>query len=344
LGAALIAGCTATFTYNHLDWLIPWFVDGYVDLTREQRKGLEGRLEPLLRWHRDEELVRYIDILDRIERQLAAPVTAADVQGWIDDILSAAERTERSMLSLALDFGTTISDEQMAEFVANLWERQRDYEVEFLERSDEHDAEQKSRLRAAAVGLRRFDSVWLDERTLWLKKLEPLLQREPGWAEAVQAAYSARKITRTPQYNATLAHNLGVINRAVADVLNGLSPGQRKHMAKEFDDLRGRLKKLMAKPHLARAATQIVSVTHCLTNQMVVEADGLQVDIDRDILIDTMDGFDSSRVRGNRQEPIHIGRQPVKIFRIGATTHHVGSHQRAFIHGANGARQQVIAA
>ena len=44
---ALLAGC-ASFTYNRLDWLIPWYVDGYVDLTGDQRALLRERLTPSL--------------------------------------------------------------------------------------------------------------------------------------------------------------------------------------------------------------------------------------------------------------------------------------------------------
>jgi hypothetical protein len=269
--ALLLAGCTATFTYNRLDWLIPWYVDGYVDLSREQRRILEDKLEPLLKWHREEELVRYAAVLERIERELGSPVTASAVQAWIDDITAALERTETSMLSLALDFSETLSEEQMAEFAANLWQRQRDYEEEFLGRSEEEyrrdsydsladflrrftgplQSAQKERLEAAAGSLLRFDSAWLEERALWLKTLEPLLQREPGWQQRVQAAYAARKDQRTPRYREYLAHNLGVISAALADVLNQLDSKQRKAMAREFDDLRSRLRELAAAPRTA---------------------------------------------------------------------------------------------
>jgi hypothetical protein len=269
--ALLLAGCTATFTYNRLDWLIPWYVDGYVDLSREQRRILEDQLEPLLKWHREEELVRYAAVLERIERELGSPVTASAVQAWIDEITAALERTETSMLSLALDFSETLSDEQMAEFAANLWQRQRDYEEEFLGRSEEEyrrdsydsladflrrftgplQSAQKERLQAAAGSLLRFDSAWLEERALWLKTLEPLLQREPGWQQRVQAAYAARKDQRTPRYREYLAHNLGVISAALADVLNQLDSKQRKAMAREFDDLRSRLRELAAAPRTA---------------------------------------------------------------------------------------------
>jgi len=270
LFAALLSGCTATFTYNHLDWLIPWYVNGYVDLTREQRQILQGRLEPLLQWHREEELARYIDLIGRIESDLESPVSAVTVQEWIDEIADAAERTERSMLSLALEFGSTISNAQMAEFIASLREQQRDFEREFLERSDQAYSddsyqslsellsrfvgrltpEQKRRLRSAADALRRFDSAWLEERAQWLSTLEPLLDRQPGWQTAVQSAYFTRKRERTPRYRETLAFNLSLVSQATADVLNQLSGKQRLRAARELDKLRERLTALSADAHL----------------------------------------------------------------------------------------------
>lgn len=262
--ACLLAACTASFTYNNLDRLIPWYVDGYVDLSHDQRDILRGQLAPLLQWHRQEELERYVAILERIEDDLQRPVTAAVVQSWIDAITAAAERAELHMLRVALEFGATLSDEQMTELTASLWERQRDYEAEFLERSEAEyredsfenlrdflarqvgrlDAAQEAELRRATARLQRFDAAWLEDRAAWLRRLEPLLQRAPGWQEAVETAYLERRIQRTPAYRETLRHNLDAINPAVASVLNSLSEQQRTRAAESLDELRARLRDL----------------------------------------------------------------------------------------------------
>lgn len=267
----LVAGCGTTFTYNHLDRLIPWYVDGYVDLSHDQRAILKGQLEPLLQWHREEELLRYVEILERIAVDLTGAVTAADVQSWIDEVVAAAERSEQSMLTLALDFGASMSDAQMTEFSASLWERQREYEEEFLGRSDAHyrkdsyealsglvkrfagrlQPAQQQRLRDAVAGLVRFDRAWLEDRARWLRQLEPLLEREPGWQQSVQAAYDARRDDRLPRYRDALQHNLGLINPAVADVLNQMSDKQRAALARELEKLRVRLLRLSGSPQEA---------------------------------------------------------------------------------------------
>ena len=129
-------GCTASFTYNHLDWLIPWWVDDYVDLTRDQRRELRIHLQPALTWHREVELGRYLALIDRIEADLEPGVGPEDVQSWFADFIDAAERVEASLLRVALDFGEGMTQEQVQEFMEAVWEQQSEYEAEYLGRSD----------------------------------------------------------------------------------------------------------------------------------------------------------------------------------------------------------------
>ena len=271
LTASVLAACTASFTYNRLDWLIPWYVDGYVDLDREQRRLLRQQLAPSLEWHREEELARYIALLDRIEADLAdadANPDADMIRSWVDEVLEAAVRVERSMMSVALEFGGSISDEQMREFVGSLREQQREYEDEFLERSDAEYADdtygnltdflerfmgrlspgQQAALRQASDRLQRFDAPWLEERRKWLETLEPMLQRQPGWQEAVMQAHAGRLDNRTPEYRAALEHNLGLITAAVAEVIAQMTERQHRKTRDELGDLRGKLYKLMDRP------------------------------------------------------------------------------------------------
>ncbi|MGD8346856.1 MAG: DUF6279 family lipoprotein [Lysobacterales bacterium] len=262
--AALLAGCTS-FAYNRLDWLIPWYVDGYVDLTSEQRKLLRQKLTSPLEWHREQELASYIAILDGMEADLEGKVTAGTVRGWAEELIEAAERVQTSLLMVALEFGDEVTDEQTEEFVEGLWERQRDLEEELAERSDAEYAkddfesmketlerflgrltqEQKAILRDASVKLVRFDKAWLNERRAWLEKMQNLLQREPGWREGILDAYKEREALRSPEYKAAFEHNMGLATQAYADVLNTMTDRQRQKATDEFEDLRRLLRGLM---------------------------------------------------------------------------------------------------
>jgi len=263
--SCLLAGCSQTFTYNHLDWLIPWYVDDYVDITRKQKQVLKRHLEPLLRWHREEELVSYIAILDRIEADLQSPVTAGTVMKWVDEVIAASKRIENSMLNMSLDFSTALSDEQMQEFAASIREEQEEYEEEFLPRSDEEyveentenledflrdylgrlSPEQKRRLQQGAREMRRFDAVWLAEHEAWLDTLEPFLQRPEGWQEAVKKAHEQRDQNRPQEYTEILDHNMSVLTGAVADVLNSMSEKQRAKVMREIESQRATIRKLI---------------------------------------------------------------------------------------------------
>lgn len=261
----LAAGCTMSFTYNHLDWLIPWYVDDYVDLSRQQRQLLQGQLGPVLQWHREEELERYLELLDQIEADLAGEVTAAQVRSWADEIIAAVERVEENMVSVALQFGATLSDEQLAEFMESVWEEHREYEEEFLGRTDEEYVEenaenleellerftgrlideQEAILLQAAESLQRFDAVWVEDHEKWLNTLGPLLQRKPGWENAVREAYANRTRQQSPEYTKLLEYNKEVVSQAIADVLNRLNDKQRKHLDDEIEGFRTLVQRLL---------------------------------------------------------------------------------------------------
>lgn len=261
----LLAACTASFTYNHLDALIPWYAGTYVDLDRDQKKTLKAQLEPFLTWHREEELQRYIEVLDLIEADLDSSLTAGQVQSWIEEIIIAVQRIEIRMLQLGLEFGAELSDAQLREFVASLRDRYRDDEEEFLDRTDDEYAEdnldylsamlkklmgrllpaQKDRLEMATSRFCRFDHLWLADREEWLQQLDVLVHKEDGWEAAVMSAFKAHKSARIPGYDQCIDQNLELISSAVAEVINMSSEKQQNHLHKEISSLRARIKKLM---------------------------------------------------------------------------------------------------
>jgi len=262
-----LTSCSSTFLYNQLDWLIPWYVDDYVDLTGPQKKSLKQQLQPLLRWHRKEELARYLDLLAGIEEDLAAPLNGSTLQGWVDAASLAGERLEQRMLPLAFELGEQLSDAQMTEFLESLWDKQTELEEEFLERDDAAyieesyenfaenlreflgrlSAEQKLLLQDAAVSLQRFDDAWLTERRAWLELLQRVLsERRDDWQQQIADAMADRQQMQSPQYRDIYLRNQQIILQAVAEVLNSRTEKQSNHLQEELDILRRSLQKLIA--------------------------------------------------------------------------------------------------
>ena len=254
----MLPGCSTQFTYNRLDWLISWYMDDYIDLDREQKVMFQQRLEPLLEWHRHEELLGYVQFLEGIENDLESELSAETVSLWVDDITAAVERVESRILLLMIDIGSGMSDEQVDDFQEKLWKSQEKYNKKYLARDDaEYRKEnresleknlrrfmgrlndsQKETLAKAMEDIQRFDVIWLDDRQQWLHKLESLLQREPGWQQAILLAHSEREKLRSQQYRDLFSHNSAVINRAIATVFNQRNAAQDARLARELARLK----------------------------------------------------------------------------------------------------------
>ena len=261
LGLLLVflVGCSSTrFAYNRLDFLVPWYLGDYVSLDRDQGRLLKAELQPFLDWHRQQELPRYIALLDRVESKLDQQLTAADVVLLAEEAEVAIYRLQDRALDWMLALGEELRDEQMAEFIAGLQEQQAEYEEKYLERDDaefrgdscerlEDNArkyigrlqrEQKAGLAAACDDMRRSDGLWLEARAQWVTRLELILQREPGWQEDLREALVQRGETVSADYRSTYDHNARVIQLAVAELLNSRSERQEAHLRRELGKLR----------------------------------------------------------------------------------------------------------
>ena len=271
----VVSACSSTtYVYNRLDFLLPWYMDDYVDLNAEQEAYLDELLVPFLAWHRAQELPVYLTALNRIEDSLNEPLTPAGVGALVTDFESAWLRLQGEGLTQLLDLGARLSDEQIAAFLEALWEQQREFEEEYLERSEAEFYEdnydntldtfqdyigklsdvQRQWVRDSSRQLLRSDQVWLQERALWLTQLAVLLERKPGWQQRVRAAISARDDTVSPDYQRVYEHNMDAIYQLTAQVLNARSERQSRYLKDKLTDIRQDLEALIAQGKAATAA------------------------------------------------------------------------------------------
>lgn len=263
----VLAGCSSTtFIYNRLDFLIPWYLGDYVDLNREQKARLDALLEPFVDWHRAEELPQYLLVLDDIDARLDGPISGADVGDTLDEVEQAWLRVETRALGWLLDLGADLSDEQIAQFIEELRDKQVEYEEKYLTRTEQEyrqdaqenlrdnlqdmlgrlDKPQRARVVEASEALQRSDAVWLRERAEWIDLMEQLLQRQDGWQDAVRQASRTRDERQSELYRQTYEHNVSVVYEAVADILNNRSTRQDERLRRELNKYRGAIETLIA--------------------------------------------------------------------------------------------------
>lgn len=104
LALLLLAGCSALrVTYNNGPWLAWWWVDGYVDFSREQAPAVRQAIDQWFDWHRTTQLADTAALLGAIQAQLSGPVTPAQTCRWWDQA--------RERLQPALDRALTLAAE-----------------------------------------------------------------------------------------------------------------------------------------------------------------------------------------------------------------------------------------
>ncbi|WOJ92515.1 DUF6279 family lipoprotein [Congregibacter variabilis] len=274
----LSACSSTTFFYNRLDFILPWYLDRYVDLDRAQSGQLDLALETMLDWHRREELPRYLEFLNTVSRDLdrniAAPLNVEQLQSYADRAEQAWFRIRDPGLELLLRLGEDLRDEQIKDFIAQMDKKQRKYEDKYLSRDDEEmrkdafeslketledylgrlDKTQQERLRVAAGELLRSDAVWLQERSAWTAKLARALEREPGWQRRVIAIIHDWEAGLDPEVEALYDHNTSVVQSAMVDVLNNRSEKQDIRLHKKIDGFRDDLSLLISQGESQSAA------------------------------------------------------------------------------------------
>jgi len=276
LAALLLLGAcsSTTFVYNRLDFFVPWYLDDYVDLDSQQRRELDQLLTPFLAWHRTEELPRYLGLLRVIETDLQRPLQPADIERIFDGMQDAWLRLESASLDWLLALGDALSERQVQAFLAELARQQEELKEEYLERSEPEfrddtyddlednlqewlgrlDDTQRERLQRASAEFERIDTVWLAERAAWLQQLAVLLQRRPGWQEALREAIAGREETADPRYLEGVRHNLALAFAAIADVLNSRTARQDAHLREKLGELQGDLELLIAEGKAEKSA------------------------------------------------------------------------------------------
>lgn len=265
---ALGACSSTTFFYNRLDFILPWYVQDYVELNGQQEQYLDELLRPFLARHRVEELPTYLAILGQIEALLdrPEPLIAADIETIWLGAEEAGLRLEAQALDWLLDLGGELSDEQIEEFLENLEEQQAEFEEEYLERTDEEFVEdtienmenglkdylgrlddgQQQLLADTAGGMMRSDTLWLAERGEWVAELRQLLQREPGWEQALRDTIKRRRDSLPEPYVAMVEHNSALLYDMTAQLLNSRSEKQDRKLRKRLKELSADLQTLIA--------------------------------------------------------------------------------------------------
>ncbi len=117
------------FTYNNLDWLLPWYVEDYIALTDSQEQHFEQEFEELWAWHRQTELPKYVDSLKRLEQDIADDsITMEKIISYQDEARAHYLVTAQRVVTKGIDLMSSLSDEQLSEIKEIISDEMEEYE------------------------------------------------------------------------------------------------------------------------------------------------------------------------------------------------------------------------
>jgi hypothetical protein len=272
----LLGACSMVQTaYNQSHELAYWWIDGYVDVSSEQRPLLHEELMRYQRWHRQTQLPRYQGWLQQLQTLAAQDVTSAQACLLYDQVWNSlpvlVQQTEAAASALARSLGA----EQIAHLARKMDRQHRDWRQEWIEapaaevldkrvqRAQERaedfygrlDATQRLMLRQQAeqspYDATLSEAMRLRRRQDIVDTLQRLQRQSssPEDATHIVRQLLQRSLISPDPVHQDYVRRLNEYNcRAMARLHNSTSPGQRQSALKRLQKYERDVRELMARP------------------------------------------------------------------------------------------------
>ena len=261
-----LVGCSSTtFIYNRIDFLLPWYLESYVDLNQEQRQKLNELLEPFFEWHREEELPKYVKIIEDFESILDEKIELASIEAITHEVEQSWFRLEDNMIAWVIPMTRELSNEQIAEFLQTMQSKTAQNENKYLSRNlQTYQNDNYKRIRKnlrrflggmnkdqldlidiASKEMIRVDGQWIDNRKALIENLKLILKRGDGW-ELDLENITHRDDKVASNYRRTYSHNIAVNERLFVEILNSRTEKQDKKLRSQLLRYKTDIKTLIA--------------------------------------------------------------------------------------------------
>ena len=261
-----LVGCSSTtFIYNRIDFLLPWYLESYVDLNQEQRQDLNELLVPFFKWHREEELPKYALIIENLESILDEDIQIESIESITYDVEQSWFQLEDRMLIWMLPMARDLTNEQITELLQSMQTKVSQSENKYLNRNlQTYQNDNYKRLRKnlrrfiggmnkdqldlisnASKEMIRVDNQWINNRKALIENLKVILKRDDGWELALKNI-THRDDKVSENYRKTYSHNIQINQHLFVDILNSRTEKQDKKLRMQLLRYRNDINKLIA--------------------------------------------------------------------------------------------------
>ncbi|WP_426150059.1 DUF6279 family lipoprotein [Pseudomonas sp. DC3000-4b1] len=268
LGLLALAGCTRMdLAYRNLDTLIPWTLDDYLDMNREQKLWFEDRLAEHLRWHCQTQLPGYLPWLDRFEQGVAErSLDDQALRTLTGEAEQAAAAVAVQITPSAVELLQQLNDQQVSDlkvaFAKDIAKRHAEKVAPPLEEQIQKRAsnmikrleawlgdlhpQQVTAVQSWARQLGEHDRIALEARARWQRALLEALahRREPGFDTRVAQLLQRRDSLWPAAYKEERARSEAAARQLTLELLRLSDADQRGQLIERLQHLRERFASL----------------------------------------------------------------------------------------------------
>lgn len=268
VAALLLAACSRLdIAYSQLDWVLTWYVDGYVTLTSDQGGLMRERVNALKRWHCTDEVPAYARWVRGTGQELAGAPTVAALDARFAEFEQALRRLGRQAAPEIADLLLTASPEQVDALQASLRKRDEKFRAEWVDIPREQldakraawmvkhlerwlgplDAAQRARVEAWSRQLIPTAADTLAFREAWRAALDDALKRRDrpdAFRTRIADLVGDPRRLAPPSREARFLENRRITWEMLVDVAGRMSPEQRRTLLARTGGLAGELEAL----------------------------------------------------------------------------------------------------
>lgn len=255
------SGCSrVTFGYNHADWLLRYWINGYTSFNAQQKEDIHRDIDDYMRWHRQYALPEYTAFLQdlgaRVEQDGA--LNTGDVMRFRSEISRLYRLTVTPLNRPAAHVLSTLDSRQIEELGNTLAKQNREQREEALSGSAQENLvkraeryvhfveelvghlseEQENKIREMSLQIPFITTAYIEQREAKQASLISLLNSHAG--EDKIAELFSQWITTpqapppSPQEQQTIEAYDSAMNEMIARIFGLLTADQKDHLRKKI--------------------------------------------------------------------------------------------------------------
>ncbi|MFK3970382.1 DUF6279 family lipoprotein [Pseudomonas sp. NPDC087358] len=262
LSLMMLSGCSQIgLTYRHLDLIIPWSLNDYLDMNSTQKDWFDERLKEHLSWHCTTQIPDYLSWLDRLQGMVENnQVNEAQLKARTAEARQAIATISQEITPSAVELLRQLDDQQVAEMETAFAKDMRKHEADFVdqpldqqvrERAERMEkrlnpwigklnAAQRDRVMQWSTSLGEQNRLWIDNRAHWQSLLVTAVKQRqaPGFDQKIAKLLQDRETFWTPEYRQAYDHTEQAAISLITDLMAQSSPEQRQKLLQKIADVR----------------------------------------------------------------------------------------------------------